>query len=286
MDKEISFRKHRKDIHKIKCAGRDLGSDSPLFLIAGPCGIEESSICKEIAKEIERVSEKLQINYFFKASFDKANKTIPGSYRGPGWEKGLEELKKIKKDIQAPIVTDVHEKEQCSVVAEVADILQIPALLSKQIDLILAAAATGKTINIKKGQFTSPWEMKNIISRLDEEGFENYLITERGNMFGYQLLVSDMRSLQIMSQFGHPIIFDASHSVHGNDMIKTNTKLQHRDFIRPLIRSAVANGIDGLFLETHPEPDKALSDSAGTFPLYKLEDLLHEVVEIDKIISN
>lgn len=279
-------RTHRMGIKKINCGSFTIGNDSPLTLIAGPCIIEDLSICKEIANEANRVCSKYGLNYIFKASFDKANKTIPNSFRGPGWEKGLEQLKQIKKEIQIPILTDVHEREQCTAVAEVADIMQIPALLSKQIDLILDIAKTGKIINIKKGQFTAPWEMKNVISRLSQEGYENIMITERGTMFGYQTLVSDMRSLQIISQFGYPVFFDGSHSVHGNNSIIENTQLKHRDFITPLVRSAVANGIDGLFLEIHPFPDKAKSDPMGTFPLQELEKLVAQVVEIDKALTN
>ena len=286
MAEKINLRSHRKHIKRINYSKFDLGNDSPLFLLAGPCIVEDLSICKEIADEAKRVCEKFNVNYFFKASFDKANKTIPGAYRGPGWEVGLEELKKIKKNIQVPIVTDVHERGQCQLASEVADILQIPALLSKQIDLILDAARTGKIINIKKGQFTSPWEIKNIVSRLTQEGFDKFMITERGNMFGYQMLISDMRSLQIISQFGFPVVFDGSHSVHGNEIIKTNADLENRDFIQPLVRSAVANGIDGLFLEIHPNPDEAMSDAGGTFPLNKLENLIQQAVEIDKTLSN
>ena len=281
-----NLRTHRIGIKKIQCNSFTIGNDSPLFLIAGPCLVEDISICKEIAKEAKRICNKYGLNYIFKASFDKSNKTIPNSYRGPGWEKGLEQLKQIKKEIQTPIITDIHEREQCDAVAEVADIIQIPALLSKQIDLILDSAKTGKIINIKKGQFTAPWEIKNILSRLSEEGYDNVMITERGTMFGYQTLVSDMRSLQIISQFGYPVIFDGSHSVHGNNSIVENTQLKHRDFILPLVRSAVANGIDGLFLEIHPYPDKAKSDPIGTFPLEKLEKLVEQVVEIDKALIN
>ncbi len=278
-------RTHRTTIKKINCESFTIGNDSPLTLIAGPCIVEDLTTCIEIANEANRICKKYGLNYIFKASFDKANKTISGSFRGPGWEKGLEELKQIKKEIKTPILTDVHEREQCISVAEVADIIQIPALLSKQIDLILDSAKTGKIINIKKGQFTAPWEMKNVISRLSQEGYHDIMITERGTMFGYQTLVSDMRSLQIISQFGCPVIFDASHSIHGNDTIIENTNLKHRDFILPLVRSAVANGIDGLFLEVHPFPDKAKSDPIGTFPLEKLEKLVEQVVAIDKALT-
>lgn len=278
------MRTHRKNIQEIKIANFKIGGTNPLTLIAGPCIVEELSICEEIAEVSKRICDKYGINYIFKTSYDKANKTIPNSYRGPGWKKGLEQLSEIKRKIKIPIITDVHEKEQCELASKIVDVIQIPALLSKQIDLIISAAKTGLPINIKKGQFTAPWEMKNVITRLEKEGFKNVIISERGNLFGYQTLISDMRSLQIMSEFTRPIIFDASHSVHGNEMIIQNTTFVHRDFISSLACSAVANGVDGVFLEIHPEPDKAKSDSIGTFPLYDLENLVRKLVSIDQCL--
>ena len=284
MENNPNLRIHRKNIRKIDCNSFSIGNGHPLLLIAGPCIIEDIGICQEIASEAKRICEKFGLNYIFKASYDKANKTILNSYRGPGWKNGLAELKKIKEKIQVPILTDVHEPEQCIEAAKIADILQIPALLSKQINLILAAAKTGKIVNIKKGQFTAPWEMKNIVNRLNQEGYSDILVTERGNMFGYQMLVSDMRSLPILSNIGYPVIFDGSHSVHGNSPINTSTTFTHRDFIAPLVRSAIASGVDGIFLEVHPEPDKAKSDAIGTFPLKNLEKLISEVAAIDKVL--
>ncbi len=282
-------RKHRKNIKSVNVGNAEksfkLGGGAPLMLIAGPCIVEDHGVCLEIASEAERVAAKNNINYVFKASYDKANKTIAGSYRGPNVDAGLAALAKIKSDSGSFLITDVHEPEQCAKTAEIADILQIPALLSKQIDLIIAAGKTGKVVNIKKGQFTAPWEMNNVCSRMEEEGFNKNIVTERGYMFGYQTMITDMRALQIMSELGRPVIYDGSHSVHGNDTITSGTNLNHRDFIKPLVRSAVANGIDGVFLEVHPDPDKALSDSAGTLALKDLDDLITEINNIDKVLE-
>ncbi len=283
------IRKHRKNIKSVIIGDSkksfQLGGGAPLMLIAGPCVVEDHGLCLEIAAEAKRVTAKHNISYVFKASFDKANKTIAGSYRGPSIDVGLDALAKIKGESDSFLITDVHEPEQCHRTADIADILQIPALLSKQIDLILAAGKTGKAVNIKKGQFTAPWEMNNVCSRMEEEGFNNNMVTERGYMFGYQTMITDMRALQIMSELGRPVIFDGSHSVHGNDIIKSGTKLQHRDFITPLSRSAIANGIDGIFLEVHPDPEKALSDSAGTLDLKDLDKLVTEITAIDKVLE-
>lgn len=278
-------RSHRASIGAYKVSSFEVGATSPLFLIGGPCIVEDEGMCVEIALEAKRICQTHGINYVFKASYDKANKTIKGSYRGPGWGPGLSALAKIKAKSNVAILTDVHEIEQCAPAGEVADILQIPALLSKQIDLILAAAATGKPVNIKKGQFTAPWEMNNVVSRLKDSGYDKVMVTERGYMFGYQTLISDMRGLQIMSQYGRPVIFDGSHSVHGNDVFPNATKLKHRDFIRPLVRSAVANGVDGIFLEIHPDPDKALSDAAGTLSLKDLSTVVNDMVRIDAVLG-
>jgi len=286
MDKTKYKRSHRTQIKKVDMNGVLLGGEESLFLIAGPCIVEDISICTEIIEEASRICKKYNVNYIFKASYDKANKTIKGSYRGPGWRRGIEMLGEVKSITGVPILTDIHEISQCKPASEVADILQVPALLSKQIDLILAVAETGKVVNIKKGQFTAPWEANNVLSRMSDAGYEKILVTERGYMHGYQTLISDMRSLQIVSEYGYPVVFDGSHSVHANDTIISGTLLSHRDFIFPLIRSAVANGVDGVFLEIHPKPDQAKSDSIGTVPLYELDNLVGTIVEIDKAISN
>jgi len=281
----MNERTHRKNIREVAIGNTRIGGGVPLMVIAGPCVVEDQGICIEVASEIKRITAELGLGYVFKASYDKANKTIAGSYRGPGVNDGLETLKAVKAAVGVNVTTDVHEPEQCAEAADVADLLQIPALLSKQIDLIKAAAATDKAVNIKKGQFTAPWEMSNVLSRLSEDGYENTMATDRGYMFGYQTMITDMRGLQIMSTFGKPVIFDASHTVHGNESILSGTDFKHRDFIRPLGRSAVANGVDGIFIEVHPEPEKALSDGAGTLALADVATVLKEWAAIDHVLA-
>jgi len=281
----MTKRTHRKNIREVAVGNTQIGGGAPLMVIAGPCVVEDQGVCIEVATEIKRVTDELGLGYVFKASYDKANKTIAGSYRGPGVGDGLATLKAVKAAVGVNVTTDVHEPEQCIEAAEFADLLQIPALLSKQIDLIKAAAATGRPVNIKKGQFTAPWEMSNVLSRLSDDGFENTMATDRGYMFGYQTMIVDMRGLQIMSTFGKPVIFDASHTVHGNETILSGTDFSHRDFIRPLGRSAVANGVDGIFLEVHPEPEKALSDGAGTLALADVGTVLKEWAAIDRVLA-
>ena len=250
-----------------------IGGKNPLALIAGPCVVESLDVMCRIADDIQGITSKLGIPYIFKASYDKANKTITGSYRGPGWLEGLEALRQVKQKTGLPLLTDVHTEDQVKEAAEVCDVLQIPALLSKQIDLILAAAKTGRPVNMKKGQWTAPWEMTNVVNRLSAEGFKDMLLTERGTSFGFQLLVNDFRSLVIMKSIGKPVIFDASHSVHGSPVIGEKVG-GNREFIPALCRSAVACGVDALFLEVHPKPDRALSDAQGTFPLERMSELL------------
>lgn len=281
----MTERTHRKNIREIEVGGTSIGGGKPLMVIAGPCVVEDHGICVEVASEVKRITADLGLGYVFKASYDKANKTIAGSYRGPGVVEGIDVLRAVKAATDVNVTTDVHEPEQCAEAAEVADLLQIPSLLSKQIDLIKAAAATGKPVNVKKGQFTAPWEMNNVLSRLADDGFDNAMATERGYMFGYQTMMVDMRGLQIMSTFNKPVIFDASHTVHGNESILSGTDFNHRDFIRPLGRSAVANGVDGVFIEVHPDPDKALSDGAGTLALADMAALLKEWVAVDRVLA-
>lgn len=262
--------------HEVDIGSHTIGGRHPLALIAGPCVVESPDVMCRIADEIQEVTSKLGIPYIFKASYDKANKTMGDSYRGPGWMEGLESLRTIKQKTGLPVLTDIHTAEQVDAVAEVCDVLQIPALLSKQIDLILAAAQTGRPVNIKKGQWTAPWEMTNVVNRLSAEGYEDVMLTERGTSFGFQLLINDFRSLVIMKTIGKPIIFDASHSVHGTPAIGESVG-GNREFIPALCRSAVACGVDALFLEVHPDPDRALSDAQGTFPLGRMADLLRMV---------
>lgn len=262
--------------HAVRVGSITIGKGHPLALIGGPCVVEEYSVMLRIAEHAKSVCAKLGIPYIFKASYDKANKTMAGSYRGPGPDDGLKEMAKLKKETGVLMLTDVHTEAQCGPAAEVCDVLQIPALLSKQIDLILAAAGTGRPINIKKGQWTAPWEMGNVINRLAEAGFENVMVTERGTSFSYLSLINDFRGLPVMRTLGRPVIYDGSHSVHGSPTI--GERLGHnRNLIPYLCRAAAAIGVDALFLEMHPDPDKALSDAQGTVALADLESLLSSV---------
>jgi 2-dehydro-3-deoxyphosphooctonate aldolase (KDO 8-P synthase) len=247
------------------------GEDTPL--IAGPCVVETYKLAMDVAKQLVKIGEKTNTPIVYKSSFDKANRSSNSSYRGPGIEKGLEALTRVKDETGLPIITDIHEVHHVKEVAEVADILQIPAFLCRQTDLIKAAAQTGKVVNVKKGQFLSPWEMENVIIKITEEGNENILITERGTQFGYNNLVVDMRSIPIMQQFGFPVIFDATHS---NQLPGGNgtTTAGMRDMVPYLAKAAVAVGCDGLFFETHPDPENAKSDASTQWPLDELEEVI------------
>ena len=250
-----------------------------LFLLAGPCVIENEDLCFDIARYLKRTCLKLGIPYVFKASFDKANRTSGKAFRGPGIEAGLEVLHKIRVRLGIPVVTDIHTEAQAALAGEVADILQIPAFLCRQTDLIEAAVATGKIVNIKKGQFLSPKEMGPVVAKAREAGGERILLTERGTTFGYNNLVADMRSIPIMKQTGCPVVFDATHSVQlpGGGGDKSSGQ---REFAPVLAASAVAAGADGLFIETHPEPDRALSDGPNMIPLSDMPALLARLVKI------
>ena len=247
------------------------GEDTPL--IAGPCVVETYKLAMDVAKELVEIGKNTNTPIVYKSSWDKANRSSNSSYRGPGMEKGLEALERVKEKTGMPICTDVHEVHQMEAVAKVADIIQIPAFLCRQTDLIKAAAQTGKVVNVKKGQFLSPWEMENVINKITEEGNDNILITERGTQFGYQNLVVDMRSIPIMQQFGFPIIFDATHS---NQLPGGNgtTTAGMRDMVPYLAKAAVAVGCDGLFFETHPDPERAKSDASTQWPLDELEEVI------------
>lgn len=257
----------------------------PLTLIGGPCVIESLDLCRTVAAEAQRVTRELGLGYIFKASFDKANRTSGSSFRGHGLEKGLEALATIKQEFGVPVLTDVHETWQCRPAAEVCDVLQIPAFLSRQTDLLLAAAETGRAVNIKKGQFLAPWDMKNAVQKVEATGNTRLLLTERGVSFGYNTLIVDMTSLPQMRALGYPVVFDGTHSVQrpgGGAGGASSGGL--REFIPHLTRAAVAVGIDALFLEIHPEPDRALSDAATMLPLFALPGLLRQVVAIDAIV--
>ena len=247
------------------------GNDTPL--IAGPCVVETYKLATDVAKQLVKIGEKTNTPIVYKSSFDKANRSSNSSYRGPGMEKGLEALRRVKNETNLPVLTDIHEVHHVKEVAEVADILQIPAFLCRQTDLIKAAAQTGKVVNVKKGQFLSPWEIENVIVKITEEGNENILITERGTQFGYNNLVVDMRSIPIMQEFGFPVIFDATHSNQLPGGNGTSTAGM-RNMVPYLAKAAVAVGCDGLFFETHPNPEEAKSDASTQWPLDKLEEVI------------
>lgn len=243
-----------------------------MILFAGPCAAESYDICIETGTKVKDLCKKLDIDYIFKSSFDKANRTSAGSYRGPSREGGLEILARVKKELKVPIVTDVHESYQCDEVAEVVDVIQIPAFLCRQTDLLKAAARTGKVVKIKKGQFMAPEDMKYAVDKVRGEGNDNVLLTERGASFGYHTLVVDMRSLPIMRQYA-PVIFDVTHSVQQPGG-KGGSSGGQREFAPFLARAAGAAGVDGFFIETHPNPEKALSDGPNMIPLHLMEEFL------------
>jgi 2-dehydro-3-deoxyphosphooctonate aldolase (KDO 8-P synthase) len=256
-----------------------VGTDQPLLLIGGPCALESEDLARRVAEKMAEVCSKLGISYVFKASFDKANRTSLSSYRGPGLKNGLATLATIRKELGVPVISDIHDITQVEAAAEVLDIIQIPAFLCRQTDLLVAAAQTGKPVNVKKGQFVSPWDMKNAVDKLRGAGGTKTMLVERGACFGYNNLVVDMRSLPVMRSLGCPVIFDATHSVQLPGGAGGASSGQ-REFIAPLTRAAVAAGIDGLFMEMHPDPDKALCDGADSIPLDDVEALLTRLVRI------
>lgn len=261
----------------------------PLTLIAGPCVIESRDLALQVAEEVKAITDRLGIHYVFKASYDKANRSSGGSFRGPGVEEGLAVLAEVKQKLGLPVLTDIHESQQAAPVAEVVDALQIPAFLCRQTDLLLAAAAatrgTDKVINVKKGQFLAPWDMAQVVKKLREAGVENLWLTERGSSFGYNTLVVDYRGLPQLQELGCPVIFDATHSVQQPGGKGTSTGGQ-REFVAPLARAAVAVGVDGLFMEVHPDPDQALSDGPNMVPLHRLEPLLRQLLEIRSALGS
>ncbi len=261
-----------------------IGQGHPLALIAGPCVIESEDFTLRMAEKIAKICHNLEIPFIFKSSFDKANRTSVDSFRGQGIEEGLKILAKVKQEIGVPVLTDIHESYQAKTVAEVVDVLQIPAFLCRQTDLLLAAAATGKTINVKKGQFLAPWDMKNVVTKLESVGAKNILLTERGTSFGYNTLVVDFRSLPQMRKLGYPVVFDATHSVQmpGGQGSKSGGQ---REFVPHLARAATAVGIDALFMEVHENPEIALSDGPNMIPLAKLEEVLKPVVNIHNSLA-
>lgn len=265
-------------MNSFKVGNIEIGNGN-LFLMAGPCVLEGYERSLKIGKRAKEICENLNLPYIFKASFDKANRSSIKSFRGPGLDEGLKILAAIKAELKVPIVTDIHETYQAEKVAQVADILQIPAFLCRQTDLLIAAAKTGKVVNVKKGQFLSPNDMKNVVIKLEESGTQKIMLTERGASFGYNNLVVDMRGLPIMRSFGYPVIFDGTHSVQLPGGSGTTSSGQ-REFVKYLTRAAAAVGIDGLFLEVHDNPAEALSDGANMIYLDKLENLLKNVLLI------
>ncbi len=266
--------------------GKDIqvGAGNPLLLIAGPCALESEELARKVAGEMQEICARLGISYVFKASFDKANRTSLQSYRGPGLEEGLDILSRIREELQVPVISDVHDVNQVAPAAEVLDIIQIPAFLCRQTDLLVAAAKTDKPINLKKGQFVSPWDMENGVNKLKGAGGTKTMLVERGASFGYNNLVVDMRSLPVMRGFGCPVIFDATHSVQLPGGSGGSSDGQ-REFIAPLSRAAVAAGIDGLFMEVHPDPDKALCDGPNSMPLDSIEPLLKQLLRVHEAVN-
>ncbi len=269
----------------MKLCGFEVGLDRPLFLIAGPCVVESLELQIETAGRLKEITGQLGIPFIFKSSYDKANRSSGTSFRGLGMDKGLQILAEVKRQLGVPLLTDVHDKDEVGPVAAVVDVLQTPAFLCRQTDFIRAVAAAGKPVNIKKGQFLSPGEMKNVVDKAKESSRQdNILVCERGFSFGYGNLISDMRSLAIMRDTGCPVVFDATHSVQLPGGQGTSSGGQ-REFIPLLARAAVASGISGLFMETHPNPDKALSDGPNAWPLEHMQGLLETLVELDRTVK-
>jgi len=268
----------------MKLAHFEAGNDQPIFLIAGTCVVESEAMSIDTAGVLQEICARLGIPFIFKSSFDKANRSSAGSFRGPGMDEGLRILGEVRKQLQVPVLTDVHEDTPMDEVADVVDVLQTPAFLCRQTNFILRAVGTGKPVNIKKGQFLSPWEMQNVVDKAKSTGNENIMVCERGFSFGYNNLVSDMRSLAVMRQTGCPVVFDGTHSVQLPGGMGSASGGQ-REFIPVLARAATAVGIAGLFMETHPEPEKALSDGPNAMPLGQMENLLETLVSIDRSVK-
>lgn len=270
------------DIKKIKLKNFEIGGDN-LTILAGPCALESKEIARQVAANLKEVCKKLNINYVFKSSFDKANRSSITSYRGPGLEEGLKILAEIKEEFDLPIVTDIHSPEQAAVVAKVADIIQIPAFLCRQTDLLVAAAKTGKIVNIKKGQFLAPEQMESLVKKVEDAGNHNILLTDRGTSFGYNNLVVDFRGIQIMQNFGYPVVFDATHSVQLPGANGTCSGGDRR-FVPTLAKAAMAVGANSLFFEVHPDPDKALCDGPNMIKLTDAEAVFSICNDIFKLV--
>ena len=270
-------------MNTVQVGNFSIGNGQPLALLAGPCVLEGLDRCLLIGRTIKEITDRLGIPYVFKASFDKANRSSFNGFRGPGLKKGLEMLKTIKDELQVPIVTDVHTEEQIAPVAKVADIIQIPAFLCRQTDLLYAAAQSGAVVNVKKGQFMAPGDMRNVVDKLHEGGCSQILLTERGASFGYNNLVVDMRTFPIMRSFGYPVVFDGTHSVQLPGGAGT-CSAGNREFVPNLVRAAVGAGVDALFMEVHDNPEEALCDGPNMVYLDKLEDLLEDALAIHEVV--
>ncbi|HVO56771.1 MAG TPA: 3-deoxy-8-phosphooctulonate synthase [Dongiaceae bacterium] len=262
-----------------------LGGGNPIFLIAGPCVIESETHARTLAERVARIAADLRVPYIFKASFDKANRSSVNSFRGPGLAEGLRILGKIKTELKIPVLTDIHEAAQAAAAGEVVDVLQIPAFLARQTDLLVAAGKTGRVVNVKKPQFVSPADMKNVVEKVASTGNNRIILTERGSSFGYQNLVVDFRGVPQMKKLGYPVVFDATHSVQlpGG---QGHASGGQPEFIEPLARAAVAAGVDGIFLETHEDPEKALSDGANALPLEQLAGLLARLKQLSTLVRS
>ncbi len=268
----------------VTVGGFEIGAGKPLALIAGPCVIEGRDSALRHASFLKKVADRVGIPFIYKSSYDKANRTSVESYRGPGIQQGLDILADVKKEVGVPVLTDVHDKEQVKQVREVVDVLQIPAFLCRQTDFVLEVAKSGKVVNVKKGQFLAPWDIKNVVEKIASTGNEQIMLTERGVSFGYNNLVSDMRSLVVMRELGYPVVFDATHSLQLPGGLGKASGGQ-RQFITPLARAGAAVGIDALFMEVHEDPDRALSDGPNSLPLKEVEGLLKMVKEIDGMVK-
>jgi 2-dehydro-3-deoxyphosphooctonate aldolase (KDO 8-P synthase) len=273
------------EVKKVRIGNKfDIGGTERFTLIAGPCVIESEELVMEVAGKLKEITDRLGINFVFKSSFDKANRSSIHGYRGPGIEEGLRILKKVKDTYNVPVVTDVHEAWQCAKVAEVVDIIQIPAFLCRQTDLLIAAAETGLPVNVKKGQFLAPWDMKNVVTKMEESGNTNVMLCERGSTFGYNNMVVDMRSFLEMRQFGYPVVFDVTHAVQkpGGNGDSTGG---NREYVYPLMRAGLAIGVDAVFAEVHPNPDCAKSDGPNMLKLDEVEEVLKMAVAIDDLVK-
>ena len=268
----------------VKCGKLNISNTNTFTLIAGPCQLENEKHALDVASKLKKITDELGIGLIYKTSFDKANRTSLKGKRGAGLENSLPVFDKIKKDINVPVLTDIHNEEQCSLVSNHVDVLQIPAFLCRQTDLLIAAAKTNKIINVKKGQFLAPWDMVNVTKKISDSGNENILVTERGASFGYNTLVSDMRSIPIMAKNGYPVVFDGTHSVLQPGGLGENSGGQ-RELVEYLSRAAVAVGVAAIFLETHQDPDNAPSDGPNMVPLDKLDELINQIVEIDNLVK-